>query len=868
MPQFVKFWILFVMGVVPFFAKAQWSDSFDYAQWSGNSIWKGDTGYYTTESGQLRSNSDSINHEFYLSRNFELSPNSEWEWWMNLKFNTSSVNYTDVYLFSDSSNLIKGRTGYFVRIGNTKDEICLYKTKAGGTPVLLIDGRDNLTSGSNNIVKILVVRNDTGQFQLFTDIGASGIYFYEGKATDTMLTEAKCFGISVRQSTASFHRKHFFDDIYAGPLRKDTLPPELNSWIVENDTQIELNFSEKVFLDSTNDIHFDLLGEGNFIRDLAISQGKNLTLTFDKGFTQLKNYELKLSGIKDSAGNQMKDTILKFRFVMPVAPIPGNILITEIMADPDPVVRLPNLEYIEIVNRHFLPLRLKGCTFSDPTKTIVIPDIIVESGEWVILCDNNHLDSFKTFGKAIGLSGMPALNNAGDELWIRDNSGLILDHVSYSDKWHKDKMKKDGGWSLELIDTAGLACLGAYNWISSRDFSGGTPGKPNSVLAPNPDLKAPELAGFEIRDETSLTLQFDEWLDSVGVFNSLNYEFTELVLDHINDYDQNLYMVTLIFKNPFPRGKALSVGISGLTDCSGNVFAPDTIRFLLPELVESGDIALNEILFNPKDDGVDYIELYNRSKKILDLSELRLANRSVGGELSNIKTVRDTTTLFYPETYLLLTSNIERVADQYPVKDKSVFLQMGFLPTMSNEDGSILLLDDSLKTLDSLFYEEKMHFELLSDFEGVSLERIDFNRPSNQKDNWMSAASSVGYGTPGLKNSQFRSEPSGTDKVVLDPQVFSPDGDGYNDLLMVKLNTTEVGTTVNLSVYDIRGRLVKQLANNELTASESVYVWDGVNENGEKALVGVYVLYIETFDLKGHTEQIKKAFSLAGKIDK
>jgi hypothetical protein len=822
--------------------------------------------YFTVESGQLRSNSDSAGQEFFISRPFEWAANAEWELLVNLKFNTSSANYIDVYLVSDSSNLMKGQSGYFVRIGNTKDEICLYKTKAGGTPVLLIDGKDNQTNTSNNILKVKVLRNDTGEFQLFTDVGATGNYYREGTATDTMLRQSKNFGILIKQSTASFHKKHFFDNIYAGPLRRDTLPPSLQSWVIENDSLVSLKFNERVFLDSLYDYHFNLLGEGNQVKSVTGLQGKELQVVFSKPFAQLKNYNLKLRGISDSVGNLMTDTILKFKFVMPVTPSVGEVLITEIMADPDPVVGLPNAEYLEIVNRHFLPLQMKGCTFSDPTKTLTFPDLILNPGDWVIICDIINVDSFKTNGKVIGLNGMPALNNAGDDLTLMDPLGRVLNLVSYSDKWYKGDFKKGGGWSLELIDTGGLSCLGSNNWKPSIAFSGGTPGKPNSVLATNPDLKAPKLLSFEIDGDSSIKLQFDEWMDSISVFTQANYISEDLVIDKVKDYDPELHLFKLRIKDPIKRGREVTLTIAGLKDCSGNSSGPDTIRFLLPERHLSGDIVINEILFNPKDDGADYVELYNRSNRILDFSNLKLANRSATSELSNVKKISDTTILFYPSTYLLLTTDIEKVAAQYPVNNKGVFFSMSSLPTMSNEEGNILLLDDSSNVSDSFYYKEKMHFALLNDVEGVSLERIDFKQATNESDNWMSAASSVGYGTPGVQNSQFRSEPLGTDILIIEPPVFSPDGDGYNDFVLIKLNSPNKASSLNINVYDIAGSLVKKMANNELAGEHPVYVWDGMDDNGKKAIIGIYVLYVEIFDLSGNIERIKKAFTLGGAI--
>jgi hypothetical protein len=63
----------------------------------------------------------------------------------------------------------------------------------------------------------------------------------------------------------------------------------------------------------------------------------------------------------------------------------------------------------------------------------------------------------------------------------------------------------------------------------------------------------------------------------------------------------------------------------------------------------------------------------------------------------------------------------------------------------------VVILDRTGKILDELGYDAKWHFPLLADPEGVSLERIDYNLPTQDPFNWHSAATSSGYGTPGTK---------------------------------------------------------------------------------------------------------------------
>ena len=70
----------------------------------------------------------------------------------------------------------------------------------------------------------------------------------------------------------------------------------------------------------------------------------------------------------------------------------------------------------------------------------------------------------------------------------------------------------------------------------------------------------------------------------------------------------------------------------------------------------------------------------------------------------------------------------------------------------------------------------------------------------------------------------------------------------------------------NASVYDIRGRLMAKLMDNELLGTSGVFSWNGITEDNEKGNIGVYTLFFEYFDTKGNTNKIRKSFVLAGKL--
>jgi hypothetical protein len=182
---------------------------------------------------------------------------------------------------------------------------------------------------------------------------------------------------------------------------------------------------------------------------------------------------------------------------------------------------------------------------------------------------------------------------------------------------------------------------------------------------------------------------------------------------------------------------------------------------------------------------------------------------------------------------------------------------MSRLPAYPDDQGTVLLLDGNRKMIDRFAYEATMHFKLLDDLNGVSLERIRLQGDSSAA-NWHSAASTVGYATPGYKNSQYFEQTPSSRFFSTEPKIFTPDDDGEKDFTTINYRTEATGYVTNITVYDANGREVKRLVKNELLGQNGFFQWDGLDEQGRKAPVGYYVLYIELFNLQGQVKAYKE----------
>jgi flagellar hook assembly protein FlgD len=75
------------------------------------------------------------------------------------------------------------------------------------------------------------------------------------------------------------------------------------------------------------------------------------------------------------------------------------------------------------------------------------------------------------------------------------------------------------------------------------------------------------------------------------------------------------------------------------------------------------------------------------------------------------------------------------------------------------------------------------------------------------------------------------------------------------------------GYAASITIYDAQGRLTRRLVRNETLAAKGFFQWNGLNERGEKAAVGYYVLLIELFKpSSGEKQQYKKTVVLGARF--
>jgi hypothetical protein len=452
----------------------------------------------------------------------------------------------------------------------------------------------------------------------------------------------------------------------------------------------------------------------------------------------------------------------------------------------------------------------------------------------------------------------PSLTDGGRLICLYDSSGCLIHGVDYSSEWYRDELKSGGGWSLEMIDTQ-FPFSGEENWRASCSRSGGTPGTHNSVAQSNPDIEFYGLENVFPGDSMNITARFSEPVfDYVAMAERIT--IGGKCITGILPADPLLREFSVKLSDPLLVRELNEFNIGGeIKDFAGNPIQKRDFIFGLTESARNGEILFNELLFNPLPGDPDYIELYNPSEKIIDASQLQLVSINDESEdTSALYPVSDERRCILPGTYYAVTTDREKISGRYFSAVRECLFENRSIPSMSDDEGHLIVFNRQLDRIDEVYYDEAMHYSLLSQYEGISLEKTSPANKSEESINWHSAAESSGWGTPGARNSVFAEFPETSDMILFSSTKITPDNDGNEDLLTIQFRLNGTGNIISMFIFDEAGSFVKRIAVNMLTAPEASIVWDGTADDGSPVNTGVYIVLITLYDDTGKTRKWKK----------
>lgn len=758
--------------------KAQFSDDFSDGDFTSNPIWIGNTAKFSISAqNELWLNAPAATDEAYLSTTSTAINNATWEFYTRLEFNPSSSNRTSVYLVSSSSDLTQATNGYFVMIGNTPDEISLYQQTGTQTNVL-IDGPDGMVNLSTVEVKVKVTRDASGNWELFADTttGFTG-YTSLGTAFNNVHTSSSYFGVWCDYTSTRSDKFYFDDFTVTGTGFVDTTPPTVTQVSTPTTDSVFVVFSEPISAATANLTSNYSIG-GISIQAAQLQANGNLVkLALSPALTPNTNYTINISGIEDLAGNAMISSNHNIQFVQVATPNFRDIVINELMPDPNPVVALPDAEFIELFNPTNQSFDLTGFVITDGTSNGVLGNVVLGPTEYLILCNASDVADFSAFGATHGLSSFPTLNNSGDNIQLFDANNNLIDAVNYSSSWHAPGFES-GGVSLEQI-TAATLCTGSSNWTSSQDFSGGTPGTQNSVYSANPSTQAATLNSLII-DGSSLELYFSKPIDTTS-FQQAQFSLSNgLQVTGVVAPSALSELVTLQLNNSIIPGTIYTLNASQLSDCSGNTVNITNYEFGLGEIPTFGELLITEIYPTTQNDHpflppYEFLELHNASTKIIELGNTSLSDFTGSTTLPN---------------YTLLPGEYVIVCQQSAVSSFKTIgptISLGNWLNLNNSGDSLTLTNSVGEELHHVYYNESW-FLPNSNSGFYSLELKSVAQPCAQQVNWGVSEANNGA-TPGAQNTVYSTTPDEDAPQLTQASIV----DSTSVLLSFNENITQTG---------------------------------------------------------------------------
>lgn len=353
-----------------------------------------------------------------------------------------------------------------------------------------------------------------------------------------------------------------------------------------------------------------------------------------------------------------------------------------------------------------------------------------------------------------------------------------------------------------------------------------------------PDLTPPVLLFAQANNSQQVTLHFDE---PIGV-TSLDISHFSLSgnvdIADIDFIESDSSQIVLFLSQDLENGATYTASAQDISDRAGNLGDGSAdFTYLVPEVIAPFDILINEILADPSPSvGLpekEFVELYNRSDKILELSELTLSVNSTSKSLPSFSLL--------PQKMVILVD----IADTALWQGFGAVIGMD-LPGLSNS-GATLTLSSGTEIIHQIDYNNHSYRNKDKDDGGWSLEIINPENPCLGEENWM-ASNSLQGGTPGQINSVLdtdffnkpieiiRAYPYSATKVAIEfDQLVGDDAENIskyhfdpnvnilsttrseNQVILKLATPLAVGTIYELTIFDKITNCIHQLPNLQTT---------------------------------------------------
>lgn len=650
-------------------------------------------------------------------------------------------------------------------------------------------------------------------------------------------------------------------------VSRDNQAPTLENAFALNNTSVTLVYDERLEQSAAQNVSNYSFSPSLSIS--SISQNRNqVTLIFNETLQNETTYSITVNNQQDIFGNELAQASIIVRY-LEFSPVqPSDIVINEILYQKE---NENSPEFIELFNRTDNNFDLSNWTISDAAdnSTMLPEGTSLEAGNYVVLTDRQNFAS--SLSNGIFLSGFPSLNDSGDGIILKNESGVNIDSMFYTERFGGNQ----DGISTEKKDPNG-ASNDPNNWNSNTSESGNSAGVENSVF--QLDTISPEIIFAKLQENGNVVIAFSEFVDISGSTISAGGQRSVL------SFSPTQANKVTVDGSGLSTNEHIEVSITDLADVVGNVNSSASGQ--ISQKITPGSVVINEILYDPLSDDEDnlpdqteYIELYNTQDYAISLEEIFLNDApDEDNEVNRLDPVSSEFKWIQPNGYFLIYAEdqtfvfsesqlaeyfgLESQSDQFTMQiDRSSL-------SLSASGDAIFISDSSGTTIDSVFYDESWQNPNRVSVDGVALEKINPAGPSNDESNW-SSSTEVSGGTPGQQNSIFQEPGSAPDNsgITFTPNPFSPDDDGFEDFLSINYTLDEADYLLRVRIYDRYGREVRELADAKPAGFSGSLIWDGLTDSGNKNRVGIYIVLFEAYNsAAGRDRTFKETVVIARKF--
>lgn len=787
--------LLLLLVNLPLLVYSQFQEGFDGPDITSKNVWQGDlSDFIINEDGWLELVGDSVKNSSKLQVSLAFSDTMVWQFDVKMDFIPSNYNHIRFNLLTDRLSVVGIDETYYVQIGSNNKTISLRRLReTESTPKRYIEQELDILKTNNVKLRVKVTLENSKKWTLY--VQEAGKSFFSSIGTFEQKLQSK--QLEYIKSGFDFHysqkkRGHYIDNI---EVSSQIIPHEEPNIPTESEVQFvdieAINYTgAKLNFSAPIDINnANFYAEGEGFESKEIINRKKL---YNENSVIIDfPHELALNTPYTFYWEGIVDQL-----GLPVKD--GNVSVKLVNDESGGEEETPETPE----EQPEAPIE------SYPEKAIRINEVMADPKGLTALPETEYIELYNTCDSSINLSSWK-LHYGNDSVTL---TGIEIPAHEWIVLYRSGREIEAGNGQACPLDKFPSALANTGKELSLYDGSG-------KQIDQYTYPKAKPACSWEYSEE-GWHLSTDPRGGTPGETNSGAKENEEEPEEEPDEPEEET--------NPEPE---------------------------IPEALQPqpGDIIFNELLPEPFVDGSEYIELYNRSKQELSLKGVCISTRKTDGSLNTRYPLEA-----YPQTlqagdYLLLTKSIEGVENFYSLPASLNWLECK-LPVLSNTGSTVVLYrEDGEIIIDEVSYSPKWHAPTVKNKKGVALERKDPDKDSQNADNWTSATSSAGFGTPGLENSQYLSEETETDSEEIDEPIYQPTG-----TFQIPYRLNQSGYMARGWIFDLSGRKVALIADNTLLGTQGYLEWNGKGRDGSPLNTGIYIIYLELWHPGGNVIRKKQ----------